>query len=81
MRMKSTAIGTVELVGDITNVREVNDWLIMHIRTTTPVGWDLRAALTHEDLRTFVKLLFRPGNLRYLLFGFAKPGKRPPPEY
>jgi hypothetical protein len=81
MRMKSTGIGNLELVGKITALKEVDDWLIMHLKTTTPVGWDLRAAFTHEDLRAFMKLLLRPSNLRYLIFGFAKPGKRPPPEY
>ncbi len=81
MRMKSTAImGTLEMVGDITDLRVKDDFLIMNVRTT--VGWNLRAALSHNDLLTFVKLLMRPSNLAYLLFGFGKPwDKNRIPEY
>ena len=82
MRMKSTGIWPLELVGDITEVRFLDDWLIMHLRTTTPAGWELKAALTHEDLRTLFKLLLKPRNLRYLVLGFlSRAGNKPPPEY
>jgi hypothetical protein len=39
MRIKSNAIGVLEMVGDISEIKRVDDWLIMHVRTTTPVGW------------------------------------------
>jgi hypothetical protein len=82
MRMKSTGIWPLELIGNITEVKTMDDWLIMHLRTTTPAGWDLRAALTHEDLRTLFKLLLKPSNLRYLILGFVRPLRNePPPEY
>ncbi len=82
MRMKSTGIWPLELVGDITEVKAVNDWLIMNLRTTTPAGWDLSAALTHEDLRTMIRLLMKPRNLKYFILGFLKPVRdNLPPEY
>jgi hypothetical protein len=81
VRMKSTAImGTVEMVGEITDIRVKDEFLVMNVRTT--VGWNLRAALSHEDLLTFLKLMFKPSNLAYALFGFGKPrDKERIPEY
>ena len=81
VRMKSTAImGTLEMVGEITDIKVKDDFLIMNLRTT--VGWNLRAALSHNDLLTFMKLLMKPRNLAYILFGFGKPrDKNRIPEY
>lgn len=82
MRIKSNAIGVLEMIGDITEIKQVDDWLIMHVRTTTPVGWDLRAALNTQDLRLLIKLLLKPRNLKYLVLGLVRPlGNTPPPEY
>jgi len=82
MRMKSHFMGTLEVVGQITQLKEKEDWLILNIRTTTPAGWNLTAALTHEDIVTMIKLMLRPSNLRYVLFGFGKPSdKTRVPEY
>ena len=83
MRMKSTAImGILELVGEISDLRVKDEWLIMNLRTTTPSGWNLKVALSHADLLTLLKLLCRPRNLAYFLFGFGKPGdKNRIPEY
>ncbi len=82
MRMKSTGILPIELVGKITDMNVSHDWLIMHLRTSTPAGWDLKAALTHEDVRTLFRLLIKPANLWYLIVGFLRhPGDKPPPEY
>jgi hypothetical protein len=81
--MKSTGIWPLELVGDIIDVKPMDDWLIMHLRTTTPAGWDLKAALTHEDLITMLKLLLKPRNLKWLVLGFLKKAvaDKPVPEY
>jgi hypothetical protein len=48
-----------------------DEFLVMNIRTT--VGWNLRAAMSHDDILTFIKLLLKPANLAYVLFGFGKP--------
>ncbi len=82
MRMKSTGILPIELVGNITEVKAENNWVIMNVRTTTPAGWDLSTALTYEDMRTMLGLLIKPGNLRYLVVGFFKRSRdNPPPDY
>jgi len=82
MRMKAEFIGTLEVVGEIAHVKEKDGWLILNVRTTTPAGWNLRAAFTHEDLVTMIKLMLRPSNLRYIIFGFGKPrDQKRLPEY
>jgi hypothetical protein len=81
--MKSNAImGTVEVIGEISDLKVKDEYLVMNIRTTVPVGWNFRAALSHADIWRMAKLMFKPGNLLYLIFGFGKPGdKQRVPEY
>ena len=78
MRMKMSAIGPVEMVGDVTDLRKVGGCLVMHVRMTTPVGWETSAELTHKDLMTLIRFMFRPSNLLYLFFGFGKPRANSP---
>jgi hypothetical protein len=73
MKMKVSGLENIELIGEITGLRESDGYLVMSARLTTPVGWDARASLTHKDLMTLVKLLLRPANLRYVIFGFGQP--------
>lgn len=82
MRMKSTFMGTMEMVGDITSLKVKDDWLIMNLKTTTPTGWTLTAAMSHGDLMNLLKLMFKPSNLGYVIFGFGRPkDKNRVPEY
>lgn len=82
MRMKAQFMGSLEVVGQITHIKEKDEWIIMNVRTTTPAGWDLRAALTHKDIITLLRLMLRPRILLYIIFGFGKPNsKKTVPEY
>lgn len=73
MRMKSTGIvGDLEMLCEISDIRPKDGWLIVNIRTTTPVGWNLRVALSHADILTLLKLLCKPSNLACILFGFGR---------
>ena len=72
----------MEIVGEINSLKVKDGWLIMGLTTTTPTGWDLSAAMTHGDLINLFRLMFRPSNLCYMIFGFGKPkDKDSPPEY
>jgi hypothetical protein len=72
MRMKSIAFGTLELVGQVTEIKLNEGWLIVSLRTTTPAGWELRAAVTRADIWDLVKRMCKPVNILYLVFGFGK---------
>ena len=73
MRMKVSGLENVELAGDIAGMHESGGYLVMNVRLTTPVGWYAQTALTHQDLMALIKLLLKPANLRYIIFGFGKP--------
>lgn len=82
MRLKATFMGTMEMVGNITSLKVKDDWLVMNLSTIAPMGWNMSAALTHEDLMTLLRLMLKPRNLRYVLFGSGKPrDQNRMPEY
>jgi hypothetical protein len=76
MKMKVSGLQHVELVGEVTRLNESEGYLQMKVRLDSPAGWTATAALTHRDLMTLMKLLIRPTALRYVLFGFGKPGSQ-----
>ena len=73
MKMKVSGLQHVELVGNVTRLRESEGYLVMNVKLDNPVGWTATAALTHSDLMKLMKLLIRPSAIRYILFGFGKP--------
>ena len=76
MKMKVSGLENVELAGDISGLHESDGYLVMTVRLTTPVGWHARVALPHKDLIALIKLMLKPANLSYVIFGFGKPGKK-----
>lgn len=50
MRIKSTALGETEIVGDIETVHKVGDYLIFDVAVTQPMPWHVRAGFTLGDL-------------------------------
>lgn len=77
MRMKSSHIlGTLELVGEISGLTVNDKWIVLNLRTTTPTGWNLKAAISHSDLLRMLKLLFRPTTFMKFLFGCCKVGNK-----
>jgi hypothetical protein len=74
--MKVSGLQHVELLGEVTQLKESDGHLIMNVRLDSPVGWSATAALTHRDLMTLARLLIRPSALCYMLFGFGKPRRQ-----
>ena len=82
MRMKAEFMGTLEVSGDISKLVKKGDWLILNVRTTAPVGWNVRAAFSHKDLVSMLKLMMRPAIICYVLTGFFKShNEKQPPDY
>lgn len=50
MRIRSTGLGKTELICEVEEVRRNGDHLVMSIRTTKPVMWHVRIAMTRGDL-------------------------------
>ena len=69
MRIKVAGMVSLELTGDIVDLEEKEGYLIMEMRANVGL---VKATLTHRDLRKIIKLVLKPGNLRYMLFGFRE---------
>ena len=82
MKMKAEFMGTLEVTGDISKLTRQGDWLILNVKTTAPVGWNVRAAFSHRDLMSMAKFMLKPSVLLYVIFGFGKPkDEKKSPDY
>ncbi len=73
MRMRSTGLGKTELVGSFERVTLDGDYLVLSVRTTSPVKWHVRTALSRKDAIEMLKLVLKP---RVLLFFLSCIGRR-----
>ena len=80
MRMKSTGLGRMELVGNFDEISSNGDYLILSVRTTEPVRWHLRTAISRKDALSVLKLLLKPGNLRFIFAWMFKHDKGETPS-
>ena len=82
MKMRSTGLGTTELVGEINDITRAGGYLVLHVGTTDPVRWHVRAAMSFGDLLKMICLLLKPSRLYFLLaFLFHFPKKETNPDF
>lgn len=67
MRMRSTGLGKTELVGQLDEMTRSGDYLILSVRTTAPVKWHVRTAISRKDAIQMLKLALCPNILLYFL--------------
>jgi len=67
MLYRSTGLGKAELVAQIVDVKRQGDYLIMEMKTTEPVRWKIRGALSRADFKSILKAMLRPPVLSFLL--------------
>lgn len=70
LRFRSTGLGKTMLQGEPEEIRIVDDMLVLHIQSTTPVRWRIRAALTFRGLLKAFKLALKLEVMKFILFGF-----------
>ena len=63
MKMRSTGLGTTELVGEIDDITRAGGYLVLHVGTTEPVRWHVRAAMSGSDLLKIFWLMLKPSRL------------------
>lgn len=85
MWVRSTGLGKRnDLVAEFEGLKRDGDCWILCMKTTEPVRWKIRVAMTSKDLRGFLlDLIIKPGNFFRLvpdLFRSAGPDK-PPEDY
>jgi hypothetical protein len=82
MRMRSTGLGTTELVGEINTVTQAGDFLVLHVGTIEPVRWHVRAAMSSREMLKIFWLMLKPSTIFFMFIHlFHKPRTSPPPEY
>jgi hypothetical protein len=69
MRMRSTGLGKTELLGEFENLEKKGDYLILHVKTTEPVRWHVRTAISPRDLLKVIKMMISGKVIKFLLFG------------
>ncbi len=81
MRFKSSGLGKTELKGDLVDLSLAGeDLLVLHIQTTEPVQWHLRAGLEFSDIPKILRGLLKPSILFFIirtLFYIKKAPKEP----
>lgn len=70
LRFRSTGLGKTMLQGEPADLLVVDDMLVVHIQSTTPVRWRIRAALTFRGFLQVVKMALKPSVIKFILFGF-----------
>ena len=84
MWVRSTGLGKrSDLVAEFEKIQRDGDCWILSMKTVEPVRWRIRVAMTSKDLREFIRLILKEGNLFRLtldLFRSRDPGK-PPENY
>jgi len=80
MRFRSTGLGKTELQAEPTGLETSDDLLILHIRTTSPVRWHIRAGIQRKDLFKLIRFVISPRVIKYFLLGFVKRGNLKEPE-
>lgn len=84
MRVRSTGLGNQQMVAGFANLKPVeNGFIIMEMHSTEPVHWKIRVALTGEDLRNLLKLMFNKPSTTLRVIGALFQGKneKNPPEF
>jgi len=56
LRFRSTGLGKTMLEGEPADVSIVGDMLVMHIQSTTPTRWLIRAALSYKGLLKMIMM-------------------------
>jgi hypothetical protein len=67
MLFRSTGLGKTEMAADVEELQRQGDYLILKVRTTDPVVWKLRVALSFKDIAIVLKARVRLSVIGFLL--------------
>ena len=84
MRLRSTGLGKMEMIADFSKLESMgNGYFLVEMRSTEPVHWKIRVALTGADFRhLLVIMLKKPLNIFKVLGRLLqKKDERKPPEF
>ena len=73
MRFRSTGLGKTELIAEVDKVERITrkgDYLVLHVATTEPVRWKIRAALEYKDVLAVLRSCLKISIITFLLWPF-----------
>jgi len=76
MRLRSTGLGKTELRGDIASLEARSGLLILHVQTTSPMKWHIRAGMQRKDVFKLVRSIFCLSVMKYMV-GLANNREEP----
>lgn len=68
--LRSTGLGKTELLANDDDLRRHGTHLILHVKTTEPVRWHVRAAISYSVMLAMIRLRLNPKVLWYIATGF-----------
>jgi hypothetical protein len=84
MRVRSTGLGKMEMVAEISKLEHVgNGFFLVEMRSTEPVHWKIRVALTGADFRHLIGIMLKKPLCIFKVCGRLFQGKndKKPPEF
>jgi len=81
IRLRSTGLGKTELVACVDNLKRQGNHLILYVKTTEPVRWHVRAAISYSDMLAMIRLRLNPKVLWYIATGFFSSKREPPKDF
>ncbi len=65
--MRSTGLGTTELVAEINDCCPRGDHLVLDVRTVKPVKWKVRCTMTFKDIRRLMWVCMKLPIMMFML--------------
>lgn len=84
MRVRSTGLGKIEMVAEFARLEPAgNGFIVVEMRSTEPVHWKIRVALTGADFRHLIGIMLKKPLGIFKILGRLFQGKneRKPPEF
>jgi len=71
MLFRSTGLGKTELIAEIDKTQGITrkgDYLVLHVATTEPVRWKIRAAINYKDLLAVLGSCLKMSVIAFILW-------------
>jgi hypothetical protein len=84
MRVRSTGLGKMEMKAELARLESVGQgYYLVEMRSTEPVHWKIRVALTGADFRHLLGIMLKKPLSLFRVFGmlFQKNNTKNPPEF
>ena len=73
MKVRSTGLGDSELVMSISEVKRNGDCLVLEGKSSEPVTWHIRMAVSYRDMLGITRFILIPKNLLFLIWKIITP--------